>query len=219
MTLHLGPQTAQLKHQVEIDSSIKSTQEQTASNKQTDKSKISLVPNQSEKFKPNLFYLFLLNLIKFVLKCIIQIKISSLQFYYFLYFNFTPQKYKNWLYTNELQVYDSNNEKTISLDIPKHVCVILNENLNNNNSICNTFNTIIDSLSMYGVETITFYRFDPISSQVKEVLYKNYLNKDSNNNSVDEKIKSGKLKKNKLEKNLKFPYGLFSFFYILIRTK
>ena len=55
--------------------------------------------------------------------------------------------------------------------------------------LINMLSTIVDSLSIYGTETITFYQFSPFSSLVKDVINVKYTLKDRNNNDERNEIK------------------------------
>lgn len=166
-----------------------------------DKELETKLQDTNEQFQTSLFYLFLLNFIKSIIKIIYFIKLNSLQFYYFIYFNLNLNDPKSLNNSEDLLFTDTSSSESIVLSVPRHVCVILNEHLTDNDIICKTFSAIIDSLSNYGVETITFYKFESLSGIVKETIIDKYQQKDLNNNNSVDKNGLRNRKQDKTENN------------------
>ena len=69
----------------------------------------------------------------------------------------------------------NNNNNNQKLDFPKHVLVILNENINDDQNILRTFDTIAQFFfSSASNTTVTFYQFKDISTKVKDNLLLKY---------------------------------------------
>lgn len=132
-------------------------------------------PKKNEHNHP--IYSLILKFILFMIKFYFLLKINLICLYYTI-----RLAIDSWTDGDHGRIeFYSNQFKQMNIQIPKHVCVITNDKLNESKTI-NLFCTIIDSLSVYGVEAITFYQFNSISTKIKNYLNEKYLSKDENNN-------------------------------------
>lgn len=132
-------------------------------------------PKQDEHRHP--IYSLILKFILFMIKFHLYLKINLIYLYYSICLAIDRWSDADYHF---IEFY-SNKFKQMSIQIPKHVCVITNDDLSESKAI-SLFCTIIDSLSVYGVEAITFYQFKSISSNIKNCLNKKYFLRDENNN-------------------------------------
>ncbi|RNA42729.1 dehydrodolichyl diphosphate syntase complex subunit NUS1 [Brachionus plicatilis] len=130
----------------------------------------------------NPIYSSILAIILYMIKFYLLLKINMLHLYYE-----ACLAIDRWSNTdNQCIEHYFNQLKVMDAQIPRHVCVVSNENLTNETKI-SLYSNVIDSLSVYGVEAITFYQFSSISIKVKEYLKEKYLSRDENNNSTKQK--------------------------------
>lgn len=119
-----------------------------------------------------MLYILVLHLLKSIIVLYKILRVYVLQFYYFSYLNYEKllkylnidniydgwksQKSKNFL----TKCSNQNNDILLSFTPPTHVCVILNEDIQNYEDIYSTFSFIVDYLANIGVDMITFYKFN-----------------------------------------------------------
>jgi len=79
---------------------------------------------------------------------------------------------------------DTNKQSTLSA--PKHVCVVLNEQIENSDCLYETLRSIVDYFEPFSqVERVTFYQFNPFSSEIKERVSNDLKQQsDANNNDI-----------------------------------
>lgn len=122
----------------------------------------------------NPIYLFILKFILNLIKFYLLFKNYLKYLYYIVHLAIN-----RWTHTDTYYYFKQ--LKLLNVQIPKHVCVVCNEELDNWATI-KLYCTIIDCLSIYEVETITFYQFGSTSSKVKQHINDKYFVKDKNNN-------------------------------------
>lgn len=162
-----------------------------------------------QKSPNNLAYSTILFLIKFFINFCYFIKLSLVHLYYVMFFLYEKLKYNDKkLDMDKIKTYAAQ-FKSMGIQIPKHVCIILNQNVTNENTVIEILSTIVDSLSIYGTETITFYQFTPFSTFVKDVINVKYSIKDGNNNDERNEINqpNGLRKRNAQIEENKFEYA------------
>ncbi|CAF0718237.1 unnamed protein product [Brachionus calyciflorus] len=158
---------------------------------------------QNDQSHKNPFYSTTLFLIQFLINSYFYLKINIIHLYFTLYFLCENIKFLISKNNAELETLKINSYleqfKTIGIQIPKHVCVILNQDLSNDSKVKDLFSTIINSLSIYGVETITFYKFNEINPTVKDAINHEFFTRDENNNGKDKTEQDLRYRKSKSE--------------------
>jgi len=125
--------------------------------------KLNQKSTKNYQFNINLAFFYKL-ILDFILNCILLYRYISVNVLKIIY-----------LCKISINTNNSNNNNNQKLDFPKHVLVILNENINNDQHILRTFDTIAQFFfSSASNTTVTFYQFKDIATEVKENLLLKY---------------------------------------------
>jgi hypothetical protein len=123
----------------------------------------SNIKKQSYIFKLDHIYIYLLRLIKFIILFIQSLKLLLNQLSNFMAINYEKLKVKlKNNKSNEVSLFDQNKIVDINDNfiIPKHVCVVLNEIIDNEEIVYEKLFLIAQYMFKLNFEYLSFYQFD-----------------------------------------------------------
>lgn len=127
-------------------------------------------PYINEPQNPSCFFSSILSCIHCYIMSRLRFKVL-LQYLSFIC-HFRWQKFKSCCSskTNIERIADCSNQlKSVNAQIPKHVCVIINENIRNVEKKYKLIVSLIECLGIYGVQEITFYQFHSIDIRLDRI--------------------------------------------------
>ena len=149
------------------------------------------------------FYSFLLNFITYAVLFVCAAKKLTLRLAYFgrIQFEQIHSAVKNSLKQDQCDKRDDDvdesflikQQRQISIDsnkqealsTPKHVCVVLNEQIESADSLYETLRSVADYFASFSqVEQVTFYQFNPFANEIKERISNDFKHSDANNNHL-----------------------------------
>ncbi len=183
------------------------------SDRKPDKKLVSVpVDLNSQNFKSRVYSIVLRIILAFI-QLFHQLQVYYLTAYYFIYE--VSIKYK--------LVNENNCEYEKRFLLPKHVCVVLNDqtiSASNYQVISHLYSRIADLLVFYdrgsnNMEALTFYRFDDVSSEIKEKVLFDFRHErvDKNNNLEGSSLRAEFL--NDL-KSISFSYNFILIYFIIV---